>query len=623
MAGEAASSAAPDSGYTAVVYFHGIGQQRRFEETSRLIDSLDRYLAGCFSRGQPRGMLMGIKPQLRPGIADPSDVFTHIVTVFSPDRSGRTELSSVRFHEVYWAPIMAGERSPLGVVRWLGRQLTRPLGTVRSPWRERQRLRRSALAALYEDKAHWPRGILEQDFTTLVQRYDDFESPQALRAFAEGTFAQFNFYLEQRCAGDIEAIGRHLALARAWRRAYLATEARNAALLASLALALALLAGGAVALVLVLLQRFTAVTAGSSLAQLAAAAPPTLTTAASLALTLAGLFGIGGFLTGYVGDIEAWATYEETDEKFEKRAKVIALGAKVFGQVLGDENCRRVVVVAHSLGTTIAHDTLLSLVRTNRVSNPQDPIKGPVPLTKIEHLVTLGSPIDKIEYFFESYRSPFHRYRRVVEELRGDISTAPFTRMRKPFLHWINFWDDGDPVSGALHSPTGKLGFVQRVDNVHVANRPFPSPGASHSGYFFNRDVIATLFDVIYHRAASFRALPPRPRQDPDWSSAFIGPAIDAPGARRLWTLMAIALPWLALSAVIVQLSLSHGAAIAWVPFGITVTIIGVAALTLGRREPRHALETAPIVTTSVGASEAISRDAKSFEPLRSEDADI
>ena len=112
-------------GYTAVVYFHGIGEQRRFEETSRLIDSLDRYLAGCFLRKQPQGMLMGIKPKLRPGLADPSQVFTHIVTYYSPDRDADWKAASeVRFHEVYWAPIMAGEPSTLGVVRWLGRHRT-------------------------------------------------------------------------------------------------------------------------------------------------------------------------------------------------------------------------------------------------------------------------------------------------------------------------------------------------------------------------------------------------------------------------------------------------------------------------------------------------------------------
>jgi hypothetical protein len=157
-------------------------------------------------------------------------------------------------------------------------------------------------------------------------------------------------------------------------------------------------------------------------------------TALGLAVSLASYLKLTKFLTDYLGDVEAWATYEETDEKYERRAKVIAIGTDVLTQVLGDERCDRAVLVAHSLGTTVAHDTPFSILRNNRARNNEDPIKGPTPLLKIEHFVTLGSPIDKIEYFFESYRSPFHRYRRVVEYLSGDISTEPFCRNGKPFI---------------------------------------------------------------------------------------------------------------------------------------------------------------------------------------------
>jgi hypothetical protein len=103
-----------------------------------------------------------------------------------------------------------------------------------------------------------------------------------------------------------------------------------------------------------------------------------------------------------------------------------------FSHVLNDPTCERVTIVAHSLGTSIAHDALLALTRRNRAHQAGDPIAGPVPLKKIEHFVTMGSPIDKIEYFFESYSSSSHRYKRVIEALRGDIGTPPFSRNGKP-----------------------------------------------------------------------------------------------------------------------------------------------------------------------------------------------
>ena len=127
--------------------------------------------------------------------------------------------------------------------------------------------------------------------------------------------------------------------------------------------------------------------------------------------------------------------------------------------VLEDEACGRVIVVAHSLGTAVAMDTLLRLGRYNRARDRENPMEGPLPLEKLRCFVTMGSPIDKIHYFFESYRSSYHRYVRVVEALRGDISTAPFAKNRKPHIHWINVWDRGDAISGEVlkHLP-GKPG---------------------------------------------------------------------------------------------------------------------------------------------------------------------
>jgi len=408
----------------------------------------------------------------------------------------------------------------------------------------------------------------------LSRRYNEFESPAALREFPQGSFRQFLAFLHRRSATRPETAKRHERLARAWLSRYRATELRNLFVLVTLALAMLLTAIGAVALILVLLQRFTMFAANTPLASLAAEAPATWKTAIGFAMSLAGFLGLSRFLTDYLGDVEAWATYEETDEKYERRAKVIDIGTSVLAHVLGDQCCDRAVLISHSLGTTIAHDTLFSILRSNRARNAQNPTAGPIPLSKIEHFVTLGSPIDKIEYFFESYRSPFHRYRRIVEYLRGDIGTEPFCRNRKPLIHWINFWDDGDPVSGALHSPMGYRGFVQRVDNVHVASLPFPSPAASHSAYFVNRNVISCLFEVIFARAWSFQTLPPRQGQDRDWESAFIGPAIDAPGRRRIWFRLALFVPWAALVALAMHFLAPAYAVWAWAPSVLVASIV-------------------------------------------------
>jgi hypothetical protein len=533
--------------HSSVVYFHGMGSQRRYEETSGLIDCLDRYLVGQHRAGKPLGLLRNIKVRVEPlrssqGSNASSDIVGYIRTVFAAGSKAEQAIT-VRFYEVYWAPTMAGNRSPWGVTKWLFKQPLRPWRTLRSPWRERQRLRRASLAELFERKQQ-PVGIDQRDYARLIRLYDDFEGLEAQRRFPGGTFDEFLGFVAEKSKSKPDAAGRLEALARAWHTAYRRVELRNAGILAIMALALVLLAGATLFGVLLVLQTVLAFRPlADILAQLDAPLKADWKTVTAIAGSLAMLVGIGKFLTDYLGDVEAWATYEETDIKYTARHKVLDQSLEVLTHVLSDPACERVTVVAHSLGASVAHDALLALTRRNRAFKPDDPIAGPVPMNKIEHFVTMGSPIDKIEYFFESYSSPSHRYKRVVEALRGDIGAPPFTRNRHPHIHWINFWDQGDAISGGLHSPAGAVDFNQRVDNVHVANFVFPHPGASHGGYFNNRTVIDALFRVIYLRAGSFRTLTlPAPGKTYDYESVYEGPG-EPLGTRSIFALLAFATP--------------------------------------------------------------------------------
>ena len=217
-----------------------------------------------------------------------------------------------------------------------------------------------------------------------------------------------------------------------------------------------------------------------------------------------------------------------------------------MSHVLQDPDCERVVVISHSLGTAVAHDTLLEMARYNRARTNTNYIQGPIPLYKIRHFITLGSPIDKIQYLFESYKTRYHRYRRVVEDLRGDIGEVPFSKNRAPYIHWINYWDEGDIISGALHSPISSKNFLQRVDNVHISNLFFPNPGKSHGAYFHHRRVIGDLSDIIFLNAYNFANAALEPHQGYDYSRLYLGPG-DAVGKTKTYALLAITLPWLLL----------------------------------------------------------------------------
>jgi hypothetical protein len=128
------SGGADRASYSSVVYFHGMGSQRRYEETSGLIDCLDRYLVGQHRAGHSLGLLRNIRVRVEPLRAGhgSSDIVGYIRTVFAAGPKAEQAIS-VRFYEVYWAPIMAGNKSPWGVTKWLFKQPLRPWRTLRSP----------------------------------------------------------------------------------------------------------------------------------------------------------------------------------------------------------------------------------------------------------------------------------------------------------------------------------------------------------------------------------------------------------------------------------------------------------------------------------------------------------
>ena len=111
---ESQAEASSPAGYASVIYFHGMGSQRRYEEVSSLIDRIDQYLVRRHRSGASLGILRNIKARvepLRPG-GSSNDIVGHIRTVYSPPLQQPPQQAvqsrAVRFYEVYWAPVMAG-----------------------------------------------------------------------------------------------------------------------------------------------------------------------------------------------------------------------------------------------------------------------------------------------------------------------------------------------------------------------------------------------------------------------------------------------------------------------------------------------------------------------------------
>lgn len=134
------------STYTAVVHFHGMGSQRRYEEVSRLVDCLDCY-AGAHNKQQKTGLLREIKAHLETSRNGRTDDVSYLGVTHLKDK----QRSKFRLYEVYWAPMMAGAVSTKEVVKWVLGRLATPVRMGKTPWRLRPRVKRSALYRLWSD----------------------------------------------------------------------------------------------------------------------------------------------------------------------------------------------------------------------------------------------------------------------------------------------------------------------------------------------------------------------------------------------------------------------------------------------------------------------------------------
>ena len=162
-------------------------------------------------------------------------------------------------------------------------------------------------------------------------------------------------------------------------------------------------------------------------------------------------------IVGYIGDIAIYTTVDEKSRFFEVRRKILAESQLLIESLLTEEIYNRIIIVGHSLGSVIAYDTLNSLnLRANL------PNSRPLPLEKIKGLITFGSPLDKIAFFFREHASREQYVRRQIMEQLHSFRTKKFdfeanlavvnstiTSILKG-IKWVNYYDMLDPVSGHL-----------------------------------------------------------------------------------------------------------------------------------------------------------------------------
>ncbi len=198
-------------------------------------------------------------------------------------------------------------------------------------------------------------------------------------------------------------------------------------------------------------------------------------------------------LIKFVGDIALYVTADERSSFFRTRAEILEGATRRLRALLQDDGYSVVYVAGHSLGSVIAYDSINRLARELRattVAASAAPAAAaalsPAEFNKLYGLLTFGSPLDKVYYFFRTVVAPEEAIRaQLLASLHGfhqrasgrDYGRFRFAQYEIPepaHFQWLNVYGRADLVSG-------------RLDFYNVSSqkaRPYKSPLTAHVRYW-------------------------------------------------------------------------------------------------------------------------------------------
>jgi hypothetical protein len=193
------------------------------------------------------------------------------------------------------------------------------------------------------------------------------------------------------------------------------------------------------------------------------------------------------FLIDFMGDVAIYTNLNQRTGYFNIRAQILEECGHALTTLYTDLENRvialnlqagaanpatfELVIAAHSLGTVIAYDTVNDHFNRARIGAPAaGPGIAPPALDICSHLrglLTFGSPLNKVYYFFRDRSAPeallrsqivdgLHGFRLLVPdaELPGaplaPVPEAPVLMALEWQFQWINVWAPLDPFCGKL-----------------------------------------------------------------------------------------------------------------------------------------------------------------------------
>lgn len=459
---------------TALIHVHGIGQQERFHESSRITDALKKW----WELNLPEyAFNFDVKYET-------SCIKNHSedITYFEIKVNHAKQQHIIHMYEVYWAPLAGRGPSDFSILLWIMSLVFIPIKRILSNWNQYHYIRSSNLQHMQREKITVKgRQVSKSETQQLLQAYSFFENSENHNYGVH--FNDFIKYIQEKGHKDTD---RLINIAHAWRKRYIIGEMGVFSI--SIGICLGLL--GAILAAIIFINTALQPLNISWLKSLPEATP--LLGIISALLTLIYILFIRRYVREWIGDVKIWVTYQETANNYEIREKILNQAERVFSHIIQKHTGfnERVIVLGHSLGSTIAYETLLSLAKkqfTNNTSKLQ--------MNKISHFFTYGSPIDKIHYFFEARSMRENTKSNVLRQLR-EKPVDYLLNNSDCKLEWFNFHDHGDAIGGPLETPR-LPSQMSPIQNVYTPNAYFPTIVTNHAEYTNNNHMLTYLWHAL------------------------------------------------------------------------------------------------------------------------------
>jgi len=466
--------------YTAVIFFHGVGDPQRHVSLGSFLDQFDLFGQQHVDSG------IGSAQSFRyRGTVDERGHFVPYVELKNVRKGPNGKpypFKLVRLFEAYWVPEASVRYSTPYLIGWLLVRVMNPIKLLLSSWRSFPAVRLWSLVYLSQFETN------EDSLKRLERFYKDFDGWESRRKCPRGSYLQFKMLVKQK-ARNAEK-DKLLALLEKWRKTFFKYNLK----LLSKCIYYSFLFIVLTAIQLASLWKAFRAIATEGL-------NGAFSTPALIAIASATLLALGWIrLKRYALDVLTWTLESEKDERIKARDRVVTFGRRIIRTVVEDPNCEDCVLIGHSLGSCIAIEALL---REGQVVKAMASDAGLTAasdnLFKIRDVFTVASPIDRIFYFFQSDRAFSHRYNRVFEEQRLTVSLPPFWNIGEAGTARItNLWCRYDPISSELNSVRKNVAErASSVSNYECLPSGAPLPIGTHISYFEDQAVMRRIYNSV------------------------------------------------------------------------------------------------------------------------------